>query len=160
MKDEANIIIEPMSVADLELVVALERECGLSSYGVERYLKLLSDQNSLMLVAFEQQDQKREVVGLFSASLVIDEAQIDNVAVVERLRRRGIASRLLLEGLAIARRRGASSAVLEVRSENLPACLLYERHGFIVSGTRRNYYHDPSDAALIMTRNLALTQRR
>lgn len=160
MRDWANIIIEAMSVRDLEQVVSIERECSLSSYGVERYPKFLSSQCSLMLVAVEPdlENRKRQVVGVFSAFVVIDEVQIDNVAVVERLRRRGIASRLLEEGVAIASQRGARNAFLEVRSANLPARLLYERHGFTVSGTRRDYYQDPADDALIMT--LDLTQRR
>jgi [ribosomal protein S18]-alanine N-acetyltransferase len=164
MKDliASNITIDLMSTGDLDRVVAIEEECGLSTYGVERYLKLLSDPGSLMLVAIESdlEDGRREVVGLFSASVVIDEVQIDNVAVVEGSRRMGIASSLITEGLSIANRRGARSAVLEVRSSNLPARLLYERHGFSVSGIRRDYYHDPSDDALIMTQESILTQSR
>jgi ribosomal-protein-alanine N-acetyltransferase len=158
MKDRiaSNIIIEPLSSSDLDSVVMLERECGLSTYGVERYLKLLSDQDSLILVAIESdlEASERHVAGLFTAFLVMDEVQIDNVAVVERLRRRGIASSLITEALSTAYQRGARSAVLEVRSANLPARLLYEQHGFLISGIRRDYYHDPSDDALIMTRNL------
>ncbi|MBO0722556.1 MAG: GNAT family N-acetyltransferase [Blastocatellia bacterium] len=151
-----------MAESDLEQVVSIERECLLSSYGEERYLKLLSDRSSLMLVAVEPdlENRKRQIVGLFSAFIVVDEVQIDNVAVTMRLRRRGIASRLLEEGLTIACQRGARDAVLEVRSANLPARLLYELHGFTVSGIRRDYYHDPTDDALIMTRKLDLTQRR
>jgi ribosomal-protein-alanine N-acetyltransferase len=164
MKDHlaSNITIEPISSGDLDSVVAIERECGLSTYGVERYLKLLSDRSSLMLVAIESglEARWRHVVGLFSASVVIDEVQIDNVAVLERFRRKGIASSLITEGLSIAYQRGARSAVLEVRSANLPARLLYERHGFLISGIRRDYYHDPSDDALIMTREIFLRQRR
>jgi [ribosomal protein S18]-alanine N-acetyltransferase len=148
------IVIQPMSVGDLDRITSIERECGLSTYGVERYLKLLSDRNSLMLVAADPSLGEREIVGLFSASVIVDEVQIDNVAVVEKLRRRCIASRLIMEGLSIASMRGARSAVLEVRSANLPARLLYERHGFIVRGTRRDYYRDPSDDALIMTLDL------
>src|SRR5262245_15841568 len=156
MKDESyhEIIIEPMAVGDLDRITSIERECGLSTYGVERYLKLLSDRNSLMLVAIEPYIDEREIVGLFSASVVVDELQIDNVAVVEKFRRRSIASRLIMEGLSIASGRGAKIAVLEVRSANIPARLLYERQGFIVRGTRRDYYHDPSDSALVMTREL------
>jgi [ribosomal protein S18]-alanine N-acetyltransferase len=158
MKDQfaSNITIEPISSDDLDSVVAIERECGLSTYGVERYLKLLSDRSFLMLVAIESDLEacRRHVAGFFSASVVIDEVQVDNVAVVENFRRKRIASSLITEGLSIAYQRGARSAVLEVRAANLPARLLYERHGFLISGIRRDYYHDPSDDALIMTRNL------
>lgn len=151
-----NIVIEPMTVEDLDPVTAIERECGLSSYGVEKYLQLLAEPKALMLVAVEplRENSKRLISGLFSSSLVLDELQLDNVAVTPRSRRLGIASRLVTEGLSRAERRGARKAVLEVRSANLPARLLYERHGFIVRGRRRDYYHDPLDDALIMTREL------
>jgi len=152
-----RIKIEPMISFDLDRVISIERECGLSTHGEERYLKLLSDRNSLMLVAVESglEARGREIAGLFTSLLVVDELQIDNVAVVNRLRRKGVASGLIAEGLSIAWQRGARSAVLEVRSTNRPARLLYERHDFIVSGTRRDYYHDPSDDALIMTRQIS-----
>jgi [ribosomal protein S18]-alanine N-acetyltransferase len=158
MKDRiaSHIKIEPMSSDDLNRIVEIEKGCGLSTSGVERYLKLLSDKAALLLVAieFDLEYERREVAGLFSAYLVIDELQIDNLAVVENFRRRGIASYLLSEGLSIANRKGAKSAVLEVRSANQAARSFYERHGFLTSGFRRNYYHDPSDDALIMTRDL------
>jgi [ribosomal protein S18]-alanine N-acetyltransferase len=152
MKDYPKITIEPMSAGDLEPVIALELECGLNTSGEERYQRLLSDRNAVILIAKDLEEGT--VAGLFSASVVIDEANIDNVAVAPGLRRRGLASRLIIEGLSLAKEKGAWSAVLEVRSANLAARLLYERQGFKVSGARRNYYSNPSDDALIMTRDL------
>ncbi len=158
MKDRiaSYIKIEPMSSGDLNRIVEIEKGCGLSTSGVERYLKLLADKAALLLVAieFDLEYEGREIAGLFSAYVVIDELQIDNLAVVENFRRRGIASNLLSEGLVIANQKGARSAVLEVRSANQVARTFYERHGFLTSGFRSNYYHNPSDDALIMIREL------
>jgi ribosomal-protein-alanine N-acetyltransferase len=49
-----------------------------------------------------------------------------------------------------ARRLGARRATLEVRGSNVGARRLYERLGFYVSGTRRNYYTNPVEDALIL----------
>ena len=49
-----------------------------------------------------------------------------------------------------ARRLGAKRATLEVRASNVGARRLYERLGFHVSGSRRNYYSSPVEDALIL----------
>jgi ribosomal-protein-alanine N-acetyltransferase len=45
---------------------------------------------------------------------------------------------------------GAARATLEVRRSNAAALKLYERLGFKVGGTRRNYYTSPVEDALIL----------
>ena len=49
-----------------------------------------------------------------------------------------------------ARALGAKRATLEVRASNVGARRLYERLGFTVSGSRRNYYTNPVEDALIL----------
>jgi ribosomal-protein-alanine N-acetyltransferase len=150
------ISIEPMSPEDLSSVVLLERECGLNSRGMEGYRRALADPNALLLVAVikDRGSNSRDIVGLLSAALILDEMHIDNIAVSRSFRRQGIASRMLIDGLDAARSRGALNAVLEVRSANSMARALYDRHKFIISGIRRSYYQSPPDDALIMSRRL------
>ena len=45
-----------------------------------------------------------------------------------------------------------SSYTLEVRPSNATAIALYERFGFRSAGTRRRYYHDTGEDAVIMWR--------
>ncbi len=61
---------------------------------------------------------------------------------------------LLGAALGAAAGRGATGAVLEVRASNLAAQALYARFGFRVAGRRKNYYRDPPEDALVMTRPL------
>jgi ribosomal-protein-alanine N-acetyltransferase len=49
-----------------------------------------------------------------------------------------------------ARALGARRATLEVRASNTGARRLYERLGFAVTGTRRNYYTNPVEDAQIL----------
>jgi ribosomal-protein-alanine N-acetyltransferase len=43
---------------------------------------------------------------------------------------------------------GAQKIVLEVRESNLPARALYEKAGFVESGSRSGYYRDPEENAI------------
>ena len=45
-----------------------------------------------------------------------------------------------------------ASYTLEVRPSNATAIALYERFGFRSAGTRRRYYHDTGEDAVIMWR--------
>ena len=60
---------------------------------------------------------------------------------------------LLRHVLAEARRLGARRATLEVRASNEAARRFYERLGFYVAATRRNYYTNPVEDALILWRD-------
>ena len=51
-----------------------------------------------------------------------------------------------------AQRRGADFISLEVRPSNLAAVNLYMGLGFVEEGRRRNFYNDPTEDALILTR--------
>jgi ribosomal-protein-alanine N-acetyltransferase len=75
------------------------------------------------------------------------ENEILNLAVAPAYRRRGVARALLEAELA------ASGAWrLEVRESNAAARALYRTLGFRESGHRKNYYCNPSETAIVLTR--------
>lgn len=98
--------------------------------------------------------QARNVIGFaaFSAITGSDprECSLENLAVVEAWRRQGIGARLLAAGLLWCRAQHGSSVWLEVRASNRDAIALYERVGFVVSGTRQKYYTQPDEDATEM----------
>lgn len=57
---------------------------------------------------------------------------IANVGVHPDYQRRGIATRLMRTSLEAIRSRGGEMAILQVDSDNEPACRLYERLGFVI----------------------------
>jgi ribosomal-protein-alanine N-acetyltransferase len=95
------------------------------------------------------------VVGFCAFWFVFDEIHINNVAVLPQFRGRGIGTALMQHVLAEAHRLGAIRATLEVRASNTLALRLYERLGFYVAATRRNYYSNPVEDALILWRDVA-----
>lgn len=74
------------------------------------------------------------------------ETEILNLAVAPAWRRRGVARALLDEVL----REASGQIFLEVRESNTAARQLYRAVGFQEIGIRRNYYHEPSEAAIVM----------
>lgn len=77
--------------------------------------------------------------GFALTRVIVDEAELLLIAVHPEARRRGIGDRLIAAVAQAARRRGASSLFLEVRSNN-PAIVLYTSNGFSKVGERINYY--------------------
>ena len=86
--------------------------------------------------------------------LVIDELHINTVAVRPECRRQGLARTLMEHVLRDAAGQGARRASLEVRRSNDPAIRLYQGLGFDVEAVRQNYYPQPPEDALILSRAL------
>lgn len=81
---------------------------------------------------------------------VMDEADINNVAVAAAQRGRGYGRQLMQAVLARAINLGCKRLILEVRPSNKPALALYQSLGFMVCGRRRGYYQDNGEDALLM----------
>ena len=80
------------------------------------------------------------------------ECYVDNVAVFPHHRGNGVGAALVAALMAEARRQGAEFLSLEVRPSNLAAVGLYTKLGFVQEGRRRNFYRDPTEDALLLTR--------
>jgi ribosomal-protein-alanine N-acetyltransferase len=147
--------VSTMTEHDLLEVVEIEEHSGLSRWGwAAYYAELQSNNRALMLVSRVRRplDEPESVnlAGYIVARFSAGELHINNVAVREAYRRRGIACELLTRILGEGQRLGASAAFLEVRAENAVARALYEKCGFGVIARRRNYYSEPIEDALVM----------
>jgi ribosomal-protein-alanine N-acetyltransferase len=101
------------------------------------------------------------LVGYCACWVVFDELHINSFAVDPAWRRRGVARQLLRQVMEESAAAGVRSATLEVRRSNEPARHLYESLGFTVEATRREYYQDPREDALILwNRTLAVPPDR
>lgn len=93
-----------------------------------------------------------KVLGYIGISCVIDEGYITNVAVFPEHRRQGVGKALIERIFSLARDEGLAFVSLEVRESNIPAITLYESLGFRREGKRKNFYTDPKEDALILTK--------
>ena len=89
-------------------------------------------------------------VGYVGFLSVLDELEITNVAVHPDHRRQGIGDALIDALIKHAQSIEAVRITLEVRVSNVPAIALYEKFGFVPCGTRKNFYSNPREDAVIM----------
>src|SRR5687767_9984600 len=136
---------------DLDGVLAVEAESFTNPWTREMYAWEL--QNRSVCHVYVVRMLECAVAGFCAFWLVVDEIHINNVAVRPQFRGKGIGTALMRHVLAEAGRLGARRATLEVRASNQDARRLYERLGFSVAATRRNYYTNPVEDALILWRD-------
>ena len=136
---------------DLAGVLEVENESFTNPWTREMYSWELQNRSVCHIFVVRTPDCR--VAGFCAFWLVFDEIHINNLAMRPTFRGRGIGTALLHHVLAEARNLGARRATLEVRASNDGARRLYDRLGFYVAGTRRNYYSHPVEDALILWRD-------
>ena len=93
-----------------------------------------------------------KTVGYGGMYTVLDEGYITNIGVMPDYRRRGIGAKLVSKLIDYSVRNSLSFLSLEVRVSNIAAIKLYDSFGFKEVGKRKNFYSNPKEDALIMTR--------
>lgn len=153
-----EILITRMTEHDLLEVVEIEEASGLSRWGWAAYYAELQGTNrELMLIARLAKApiiEHQRIAGYIVARESAGELHINNVAVRDQFRRRGIGSALLGKIMEVARRLKVRVAFLEVRSGNRAAQALYEKTGFKAIARRSDYYSEPREDAVVMSLTL------
>ena len=98
------------------------------------------------------------IQGFVAASALMDEVELESIAVIRESRRTGLGLRLLRTVEAWAVQQGARTMLLEVRASNLAAQRFYEHADFTRAGSRRGYYADPLEDAVLFQKRLARTR--
>lgn len=99
---------------------------------------------------------KERLVGMAGIWMMVDEAHVVTIAVRNSHKRLGLGEYLLISLVEMARELRATIITLEVRLSNTEAQALYSKYGFLTAGTRKRYYSDNGEDALIMsTENIA-----
>lgn len=141
----------PLVHEHLSQAAEIERLCFSDPWSEKMLAEHLANPCSLTLAAVDGVGRLLGYVGLLA---VVDEGYITNVAVRPDCRRQGVASSLLQALEARGRARNLTFLTLEVRQSNAPARALYEKLGYLQAGLRRNYYENPREDAIIMTKTL------
>ena len=141
----------PMTEEHIPQIAQLENACFSRPWSENALREELWNDSAVIIVA-EAEDGT--VLGYAGLQTVLDEGYIENVAVLESCRRQGVASELLEAFIRFAQAKLAF-LTLEVRASNAPAIALYTKHGFREVGRRKDYYDDPREDAILMTRKFA-----
>lgn len=141
-------MISRLSAGQAGELQALDELCFASPWSVDSWISELN--NGLVYGCYHD----GRLVAAASFHVVFDEAELYKIMVLPQFRQQGMAAGLMAQALAALPAVGVSSVFLEVREKNSPAIFLYEKFGFIRSGTRKDYYDNPPDNALLMTLQL------
>lgn len=141
----------PMDRSTVPDVAAIERECFSRPWSEDMLAEELYNDNASFIVAVADDGT---VLGYAGLTVVLDEGYINNIAVRSQYRRMGVADALLGTFIHFAEDHLAF-LTLEVRASNDKAISLYTKNGFVQEGRRKDYYKDPKEDAIIMTRRFS-----
>ena len=142
----------PLEMQYCERVAEISKKYLPEAWSYAAICDVLKYDNNIYYVA---KDTNTDIVVGFAGILIVaDEAELLNIAVSSDYRRNGIAKRLLEHLIAVARKQGAYRMLLEVRSSNEGAKVLYNQIGFSELAIRKNYYSGPTEDAIIMEKLL------
>lgn len=89
-----------------------------------------------------------KVVGFYECSIVLDEAELFDIAVDLSYQGKGLSKFLMEHFMNICKEKQVRTIFLEVNTNNIKAINLYTKFGFVEYSRRKNYYGD-NDAILM-----------
>ena len=152
MNSTSTIQVHRMAHADLDRVIAIEQSLTTAPHWPRSaYIAALDPQAVPPRIALVVEETYPSVIaGFVVASLIPPQAELESIAIAAEYQRRGLA-RQLFSALATELRAALIlELILELRASNHPALALYHRLGFVESGRRTRYYHDPVEDAVLM----------
>lgn len=159
-------IVEPMTLADLDQVMAIEMLSFSAPWSRRAYeYEITRNKHSTMLVVRTTpllqgrlrwlqhrlgMAKRGPALGYAGAWLLVDEIHLSTIAVHPQWRGRGLGELLLSTVLERGAEQGARRATLEVRVSNSAAQGLYHKYGFETVASQKRYYADNNEDAYIM----------
>lgn len=136
-------------------MAAIDAAVSLSPLSEERLLAACINERTIGPVVLVI-EEAGDVLGFVVYDRVLDEVTVLEIAVCAKYQGRGLGQALLCSALQEMRQVGAARCLLEVRESNEPARRLYQRNGFSIDGTRKQYYPcvDGREDALLMSAQL------
>jgi len=144
-----EIQIRRLTIQDLDQVMDIEPVAfGSHHWSRQSFINELNNPGGSYFAAVEA--KTGALCGYTGFWLIGEEAHITTLAVHPDLRRHYVGERLLIHDIEEAQKLGASWLTLEVRLSNEIAQHLYYKYGFKKLGTRRKYYQDNDEDALVL----------
>jgi ribosomal-protein-alanine N-acetyltransferase len=141
--------MRPMRWWDIPNVATLEAQLFEEAWTTEQFWSELAQPTRAYIVAEDDQ-----IIGYGGVYLLPPDSDIQTIAVAPGAQGQGIGSAILDELMSIARDRGCTSMMLEVRSDNEAAMSVYQSRGFEPLSHRRDYYAPGVDAIVMRCRPL------
>ena len=142
-----NYIIENFSEHHLDDVMEIEAHANPTPWSKQTFEKIL-ELRSLSFVII----QNSVLIGFCIANKVLDECHLQNISVIENMRRQGVGDFMLYILIKRMKLAQLKVALLEVRRSNKIAQDFYRKNGFDELSVRKDYYQTKNgrEDAIIM----------
>ena len=130
-----NYTIENFSEHHLSDVLKIESASNITPWSEGIFLKTLQSRSISFVIISEE-----KVIAFCIANTVLDECHLQNIAVIEELRGKGIGTFMLNILFKRAKLSDLDTVLLEVRESNEIARKFYRDNGFKELSVRKNYY--------------------
>lgn len=148
MDDHPRCTIVNMQAKHIQDIAEIEKLSFSKPWSYDSLAEELSNPLAVFLVA----EVDGKAVGYAGMHHIIDEGYITNIAVHPNFRKQGIATALIDKLDDYANQSKLAMLTLEVRRSNEVAIKIYERQDFEQEGVRRDFYENPREDGLIMTK--------
>ena len=147
---EAEIIVRELKVEDSAAVAEMEQQIFSDSWSEKSVLETVQQKQSVCFAA----EKAGHLLGYLLAYHAADEAEIARIAVQKEARRQGAAGKLMQALEHYCEEHKMEKRLLDVRESNEAARSFYTKNGFVEDGIRQGFYVNPSEDAVLMSRQL------
>ena len=147
---EAEIIVRELKVEDSAAVAEMEQQIFSDSWSEKSVLETVQQKQSVCFAA----EKAGHLLGYLLAYHAADEAEIARIAVQKEARREGAAGKLMQALEHYCEEHKMEKLLLDVRESNEAARSFYTKNGFVEDGIRQGFYVNPSEDAVLMSRQL------
>lgn len=147
---EAEIIVRELKVEDSAAVAEMEQQIFSDSWSEKSVLETVQQKQSVCFAA----EKAGHLLGYLLAYHAADEAEIARIAVQKEAHRQGAAGKLMQALEHYCEEHKMEKLLLDVRESNEAARSFYTKNGFVEDGIRQGFYVNPSEDAVLMSRQL------
>jgi len=147
---EAEIIVRELKVEDSAAVAEMEQQIFSDSWSEKSVLETVQQKQSVCFAA----EKAGHILGYLLVYHAADEAEIARIAVQKEARRQGAAGKLMQALEHYCEEHKMEKLLLDVRESNEAARSFYTKNGFVEDGIRQGFYTNPSEDAVLMSRQL------
>ncbi|MYL59563.1 ribosomal-protein-alanine N-acetyltransferase [Virgibacillus halodenitrificans] len=147
----AEIVIRKMHIIDVDGVMEVENATFSTPWTTDIFYQELVDNDYAHYFVMEAD---KKIIGYVGLWLVIDDAQITNIAIMPGYRGNKLGEKLFGFTIQQILLLGGTRLSLEVRKSNTIAQRMYRKFGLVPGGIRKNYYTDNQEDAIVMWVNL------
>ena len=132
-------MIREMSVDDIDMVLEIEEDSFVDAWNYDHFVYEIQFNPFSFLWVIE--NEEKEIVGFADLWIMFERAERFNIAIRKDQQNKGYGFELMQHIEKLAVEEGCETISLEVRVSNKNAISLYEKCGFAIINTKKNYYY-------------------